>query len=70
MVEHIYFFFTGATNVQSTIGVPIKMGRVWLDIIMPPSPPPEYEQSGYVKLLVRNYEMGCELMYEQLGDHS
>ena len=35
------------------VGVPIKLGRVWLDIIIPPGPSPEYERSGCVRRLVR-----------------
>ena len=35
------------------VGVPVKLGRVWLDIVIPPGPAPEYERSGCVKRLVR-----------------
>lgn len=37
---------TGTIGIHRHIGVPAKLGRVWLDILVPPGPPPEYEQSG------------------------
>lgn len=36
----------GIRDVQRAIGVPIILGRVWLDILPPYGPPPEYERSG------------------------
>lgn len=41
-------------GMQSKLGVPIKLGRVWLDIIVPYGPPPEYERSGYARRPVDN----------------
>ena len=35
------------------VGVPVKLGRVWLDIVIPQGPSPEYERSGCVGRLVR-----------------
>lgn len=40
------------------VGVPVKLGRVWLDIIIPQGPSPEYERTGYVRRLVRFAEDG------------
>lgn len=38
--------FAGTKVMQRSLGVPIQLGRVWLDIIYPYGPPPEYERSG------------------------
>ena len=46
LVQHVY---TQTTTVQRHVGAPVKPGRVWLDILVPYGPPPEYEQSGYVR---------------------
>ena len=35
------------------VGVPVKLGRVWLDIVIPQGPSPEYERAGCVRHLVR-----------------
>ena len=43
-----------AKGLQRFTGVPVQLGRVWLDIIYPLGPPPEYERSGYVINLVGN----------------
>lgn len=72
LVSHIYSFYTGTPSVHRNmgVGVPVKLGRVWLDIIIPQGPSAEYERSGCVKSLVDLLEMDCELMWEQVGDHS
>ena len=55
LVALIYSFYTGTPSIhrQTGVGVPVKLGRVWLDIIIPPGPSAEYERSGCVRRLVR-----------------
>ncbi|KAF6233438.1 hypothetical protein HO173_008370 [Letharia columbiana] len=38
--------FAGHKVLQRQIGVPMKLGRVWLDIVYPDGPAPEYDRSG------------------------
>lgn len=40
---------SGMKDMQLHLGVPITLGRVWLDVIFPDGPPPEYERSGYAE---------------------
>ena len=60
---------TDTIGIHRHIGVPAKLGRVWLDILVPPGPPPEYEQSGYVQPVFGKYRAGMGLTCEQLGNH-
>ena len=39
-------------NFEKQLGKPIQPRKYWLDIDFPDGPPPEYERSGYVKLLL------------------
>lgn len=54
----------GTKEVQRAIGVPITLGRVWLDFLPPYGPPPEYERSGYARPPIGMNEMDCELTRE------
>lgn len=45
--------FAGMKGLQRLIGVPIKPGRIRLDVLIPLGPPPEYERSGYDRSLVK-----------------
>lgn len=45
----VYSIFSSSKVVQRELGIPIKLGKVWLDIVFPPGPPPEYERSGYAR---------------------
>ena len=48
LVELVQSVYTRSTSARS-LGAPVKLGRVWLDILVPYGPPPEFEQSGYVR---------------------
>ena len=76
LVELVHHVYTQTTTVQRHVGAPVKPGRVWLDILVPYGPPPEYEQSGYVRPHVGRRQkrkeylsVECELTCEQLRDN-
>lgn len=49
LAELVCSHFAGTKAMQRSLGVPLQIGRVWLDIIFPFGPPPEYERSGYAR---------------------
>lgn len=65
LADMIHSIFAGTKIVQRGIGVPITLGRVWLDIITPHGPPPEYERSGYARPPVGiKHEIDRELTHD------
>ena len=33
--------------LQKELGSPMKINKLWLDVLIPDGPPPDYERSGY-----------------------
>ena len=42
----------GMKNFEKQLGKPIQPRKYWLDIDFPDGPPPEYERSGYARLII------------------
>ena len=53
LAELVCFYFGSLDSMQSQLGTPISVGKVWLDILFPSRPPPEYERSGYARTFAR-----------------
>lgn len=41
--------FSGMKQMQKGLGIPMKITRTWIDVVVPTGPPLEYERSGYAK---------------------